>query len=69
MVRKLKFDFSRSEVRSRVEHVLGCFVNDMGGKIVRTIGIVRARTKIGLQNLTCNMKRFVCLGRMMERPA
>jgi transposase, IS5 family len=54
---------TRSEVRARVEHVFGCFVNDMGGKLVRSIGIVRARTKIGLQNLTYNMKRFACLER------
>ena len=52
---------TRSEVRSRVEHVFASFVNDMGGKLVRTIGIVRARTKIGLQTLAYNMKRFVCL--------
>ena len=60
---------TRSRVRVRVEHVFGCFVNEMGGKLVRTIGIVRARTKIGLQNLTHNMKRFVCLERMREAMA
>lgn len=54
---------TRSQVRARVEHVFGCFVNDMAGKLVRTIGVVRARTKIGLQNLTYNMKRFVWLER------
>jgi hypothetical protein len=31
---------------------------------VRTIGIVRAQVKIGLRNLTYNMKRFVCLERL-----
>jgi IS5 family transposase len=55
---------ARSHVRARVEHVFGSFTIGMGGKLVRTIGIVRARTKIGLQNLTYNMKRFVCLERM-----
>ena len=55
---------TRSQVRVRVEHVFGCFVNEMGGKLVRTIGIVRARTKIGLTNLTHNMKRFVWLEQM-----
>ena len=35
-----------------------------GGRIVRTIGIVRARTKIGLQNLAYNMRRLVTLDRM-----
>ena len=60
---------TRSEVRARVEHVFGCFATAMGGKLVRTIGIVRARTKIGLQNLAHNMKRFVCLERMKEAMA
>ncbi len=60
---------TRSAVRARVEHVFGCFVNDMGGKWVRSIGIVRARTKIGLQNLTYNMKRFACLERMKDATA
>jgi hypothetical protein len=31
---------------------------------VRTIGIVRARVKIGLQNLTYNICRLVTLERM-----
>jgi transposase, IS5 family len=34
------------------------------GRIVRTIGIVRARAKIGLQNLAYNMRRLVTLERM-----
>lgn len=57
---------TRSAVRARVEHVFGSFVTGMGGKLVRTIGMVRARTKIGLQNLAHNMKRFVWLERMTE---
>jgi hypothetical protein len=35
-----------------------------GGRIVRTIGIVRARLKIGLQNLAYNMRRLATLERM-----
>ena len=42
---------TRSKVRARVEHVFGQQQNSMGGKIVRTIGIVRARFKIGMMNL------------------
>lgn len=57
---------TRSKVRVRVEHVFGHFTNSMGGKLVRTIGVVRARTKIGLHNLTYNMKRFVCLEGLKE---
>ena len=34
------------------------------GRIVRTIGIVRARAKIGLQNLAYNIRRLVTLERM-----
>ena len=34
------------------------------GRIVRTIGIMRARAKIGLQNLAYNMRRLVTLERM-----
>ena len=54
---------TRSKVRARVEHVFGCQHNSMGGKFVRTIGIVRATTKIGMQNLAYNMRRLVVLER------
>jgi IS5 family transposase len=33
----------------------------MGGKLVRTIGLMRAKMKIGMQNLTYNMSRFIHL--------
>jgi hypothetical protein len=39
----------------------------MGTGIVRTIGIVRARCKIGMTNLAYNMRRFVCLERMTAK--
>src|SRR3982074_1906787 len=55
---------TRSNVRARVEHVFGDQKNGMGTGIVRTIGIVRARCKIGMTNLVYNMRRFVCLERM-----
>ena len=50
----------RSAVRAAVEHV---FAHQKGpiGLFIRTIGIVRARTKIGLANLTYNMQRMVWL--------
>lgn len=54
---------TRSRVRARVEHVFADFVTSMGGKLVRTIGIARARTKIGMTNLAYNMKRYVWLQR------
>ena len=42
---------TRSRVRARVEHVFGAQSNDMGGTLVRSIGLVRARARIGLKNL------------------
>jgi hypothetical protein len=41
----------------------------MGGTIVRTIGIVRARAKIGLMNLVYNISRLVQLERVVAAPA
>jgi IS5 family transposase len=54
---------TRSKVRARVEHVFGTQHTSMGGKFVRTIGIVRAKVKIGMQNLAYNMRRLVVLER------
>jgi IS5 family transposase len=54
----------KSKVRARVEHVFGAQQNAPGGRIVRTIGIVRARSKIGLMNLVYNIRRLVTLERM-----
>ena len=50
----------KSKVRSAVEHV---FAHQKGlmGLCVRTIGIARAKLKIGLANLAYNMRRFVWL--------
>ncbi len=54
----------KSKVRVRIEHVFGAQQTSLGGRIVRTIGIVRAKAKIGLQNLTYNIRRLVTLERM-----
>src|SRR5262249_45250824 len=59
----------RSRVRARVEHVFGHQQNSMGGKIVRTIGIARARFKIGMMNLGYNIRRLVQLERLAAVPA
>ena len=40
---------TRSKVRARVEHVFGAQCNDMGGTMVRSIGLVRAKARIGLK--------------------
>ncbi len=50
----------KSQTRARVEHVFGA-QHEMGGHIVRTIGLARARVKIGMMNLVYNMKRLVQL--------
>ena len=38
----------------------------VGAEIVRTIGIVRARCKIGMTNLVYNIRRFIILEGMAE---
>jgi IS5 family transposase len=55
---------AKSSIRARIEHVFGAQQSSMGGRIVRTIGIVRARAKIGLQNLAYNIRRLVTLDRI-----
>ncbi len=59
-VRTAKANGRKSKVRSAVEHV---FAHEKGpmGLVVRTIGIARARVKIGLANLVYNMKRALWL--------
>jgi transposase, IS5 family len=52
----------KSAVRSRIEHVFAEQKSRMG-LLVRTIGIARARVKIGLANLAYNMKRLIWLER------
>jgi transposase, IS5 family len=49
---------SRSSVRAAVGNV---FAHQKGpmALCIRTIGIARARTKVGLANLTCNIRRLV----------
>jgi IS5 family transposase len=51
---------AQSKVRSAVEHV---FAHQKGllGLTIRTIGLARARVKIGLANLAYNMRRFIWL--------
>jgi IS5 family transposase len=53
----------KSAVRSRIEHVFAEQKSRMG-LFVRTIGIARARVKIGLANLAFNMKRLIWLERV-----
>lgn len=52
---------TKSKTRARVEHVFGTWVMQMGGKLVRSIGIVRAKANLGLKNLTYNLMRYTFL--------
>ena len=60
---------TKSSVRVRVEHIFGAQVNDMGGTLVRTIGLMRAKAKIGMKNLAYNMRRLGQLRRLNPCPA
>lgn len=53
----------KSKVRSCVEHVFAVQKNKMD-LFIRTIGIARATTKIGMANLVYNMRRLVFLDRL-----
>jgi IS5 family transposase len=48
----------KSKIRARVEHVFAAMTKDMGGLLVRSIGIARATIHIGLMNLVYNMRRY-----------
>lgn len=64
-----KSNKTKSSVRVRVEHVFGAQANDMGGTLVRTIGLVRAKAKIGMKNLAYNIRRSGQLQRLNPFPA
>ena len=55
---------AKSRIRARIEHVFGAQQSSVGGRIVRTIGIMRARAKIGLQNFVYNIRRLATLERL-----
>ena len=49
---------AKSRIRARIEHVFGAQEIAPGGRLLRTIGIVRARIKIALQNFVYNVRRL-----------
>ena len=67
--RAIQSNRTKSSVRVRVEHVFGAQANDMGGTLVRTIGLVRAKAKIGMKNLAYNIRRSGQLRRLNPFPA
>lgn len=48
----------KSKTRARVEHVFGFMENSLKAGMIRTIGIVRAKSQISMINLTYNLCRF-----------
>jgi len=60
---------TKSSVRVRVENIFGAHTNDRGGTLVRTIGLVRAKAKIGMKNLAYNMRRPGQVRRINPYPA
>ena len=57
----------KSKVRSGVEHVFAVQKDKMD-LFIRTIGIARARLKIGMANLVYNFRRLVYLDRIAAQP-
>lgn len=55
---------NRSKFRLRVEHVFGSIKMSMGGTAIRTIGLARAQTQVGLMNLAYNIKRVESMIRL-----
>jgi IS5 family transposase len=53
-----KGNHSRAKTRVRVEHVFGIQAQKAGNTIIRTIGAIRAKVKIGLRNLAYNIDRY-----------
>lgn len=48
----------KSKTRARVEHIFGFMENSLNAGMIRTIGIIRAKSQIALINLTYNIKRY-----------
>src|ERR1700677_629360 len=59
-----KANTCRSKVRARVEHIFGYQANSMKAGFIRTIGMARAKVKIGMTNLVYNMQRLIQLQRI-----
>ena len=58
---------TKSTVQVRVKHIFGAQATNLGGTLVRTINLVRAKAKIGMKNLAYNMRRL-CQLRHIYQP-
>jgi IS5 family transposase len=61
-VRTARANGAKSKVRAKIEHIFAEQKSRMG-LFIRTVGLARARTKIGLANLVYNVKRLIVLER------
>ena len=59
--RQRQGNYQRAKIRSRIEHVFGVQTIRAGNLLIRTIGLVRAKAKIGLRNLAYNIDRYCLL--------
>jgi IS5 family transposase len=59
--RQIQGNYNRAKIRSRVEHIFGVQAMRAGNLLIRTIGLVRAKAKIGLRNLAYNIDRYCLL--------
>jgi IS5 family transposase len=48
----------KSKIRCRVEHIFGAMYQKAHDQVMRGIGLVRAKARIGLRNLSYNMTRY-----------
>jgi IS5 family transposase len=66
---KQEVNKNRSKVRAKVEHIFGNQMMMMGSKLMRCIGMTRAKACIGLRNLVYNMHRFAFLSNLKVKSA
>ena len=59
--RQRQGNYQRAKIRSRIEHVFGVQTMRAGNLLIRTIGLLRAKAKIGLRNLAYNIDRYCLL--------
>ena len=58
---QIKANYKRAKIRSRVEHIFGVQAMRAVDLLIRTVGIIRAKAKVGLRNLAYNIDRYCLL--------
>lgn len=59
--RQRRGNYLWAKIRCRVEHIFGVQAKRAGSLLLRTIGLIRAKAKIGLRNLAYNIDRYCLL--------